>query len=109
MRLSYVMKFVADMDKAVGFYRDTLGLELRFQSPEWSEFATGQTTLALHLASDRNPAGRVELGFGVDDIDALHRDLTAKGVVFTRPPVDEHGTKLASFLDCEGSQVSVSG
>ncbi len=109
MRLTYVMKFVADMDKAVGFYRDTLGLELRFQSPEWSEFATGETTLALHLASDRNPAGRVELGFGVDDVDALHRDLTAKGVVFTRPPADEHGTKLASFLDCEGSQVSVSG
>ena len=64
MRLTYVMKFVADMDKAVGFYRDMLGLELRFQSPEWSEFATGETTLALHLASDRNPAGRVELGFG---------------------------------------------
>jgi catechol 2,3-dioxygenase-like lactoylglutathione lyase family enzyme len=109
MRLTYVMKFVADMDKAVAFYRDTLGLELRFQSPGWSEFATGETFLALHLASEKNPPGGVELGFGVDDIDAFHREKTAQGVVFTRPPTPEHGTSLASFLDCEGAEVSVSG
>ena len=40
---------------------------------------------------------------------AIEAGLQPKGVVFTRPPADEHGTKLASFLDCEGSQVSVSG
>ena len=97
MRLTYVMKFVADMDTAVAFYRDTLGLELRFQSPDWSEFVTGETTLALHKASDRNPAGACELGFGVEDIDAFHREKVAQGVVFTRPPTDEHGTKLATF------------
>ncbi len=109
MRLTYVMKFVADMDAAVAFYRDTLGLTLKFQSPDWSEFATGDTTLALHAASERNPAGQCELGFGVDDIEAFHREKSAQGVVFTRPPTDEHGTKLATFLDCEGAQVSVSG
>ena len=62
MRLNYAIKFVADMDKAIAFYRDTLGLELKFQSPFWSEFATGQTTLALHPASADNPAGAVQLG-----------------------------------------------
>lgn len=50
----YVIKFVTDMNKAVKFYRDTLGLQLRFESPGWSEFATGETTLALHPASDKN-------------------------------------------------------
>ena len=53
----YVIKFVTDMNKAVEFYRDTLGLTLRFESASWSEFATGETTLALHPASDKNPAG----------------------------------------------------
>ena len=109
MRLTYVMKFVADMDVAVAFYRDTLGLELRFQSPDWSEFVTGETTLALHAASEKNPAGGCEVGFSVDDIEAFHREKVAQGVVFTRPPKDEHGTKLATFLDCDGAQVSVSG
>ena len=109
MRLTYVMKFVADMDRAVAFYRDTLGLQLKFQSPGWSEFITGETTLALHIASEKNPAGACELGFRVDDIEAFHREKAAAGVVFTRPPFDEHGNKLANFLDSEGAEVSVSG
>jgi len=60
MRLSHLIKFVADMDKAVVFHRDTLGLTLKFQSPGWSEFATGETALALHPAAHGrawNPAG----------------------------------------------------
>ena len=50
--LSYVMKFVADMDRVVAFCRDVLGLPLKFQSPGWSEFLTGETTLALHAADN---------------------------------------------------------
>ena len=41
MELKYVIKFVADMDRTVKFYRDVLGLPLKFQSPGWSEFVTG--------------------------------------------------------------------
>jgi catechol 2,3-dioxygenase-like lactoylglutathione lyase family enzyme len=36
MKLNHVIKFVADMDRmdrAVNFYRDVLGLPLKFQSP----------------------------------------------------------------------------
>ena len=109
MRLSYVMKFVAVMDKAVAFYRDLMGLTLRFASPEWSEFETGQTTLALHLASDTHPAGSAQIGFSVEDIEAFYQQKGAAGVVFTRPPTMLHGTKLADFVDSEGAEVSVSG
>ena len=49
MKLAYAIKFVADMDRAVAFHRDVLGLMLKFQSPGWSEFLTGETTLALAL------------------------------------------------------------
>jgi catechol 2,3-dioxygenase-like lactoylglutathione lyase family enzyme len=85
-QLRYVIKFVADMDKAVKFHRDVLGLKVKFESPGWSEFATGETTLALHPASDKNPAGKVELGFTVPDVETFYRDMTAKGVLFTMPP-----------------------
>jgi catechol 2,3-dioxygenase-like lactoylglutathione lyase family enzyme len=47
------------MDKAVKFYRDVLGLKVKFESPGWSEFVTGDNTLALHPASDKNPAGKL--------------------------------------------------
>jgi catechol 2,3-dioxygenase-like lactoylglutathione lyase family enzyme len=77
-QLRYVIKFVADMDKAVKFYRDVVGLTLKFESPGWSEFVTGETTLALHPASEKNPAGKVELGFTVADVEAFYRDMSAK-------------------------------
>ena len=63
MKLTYVIKFVGDMDRAVKFYRDTLGLPLKFESPGWSEFITGETTLGLHPASEKNPPGGLRAQF----------------------------------------------
>ena len=106
----YAIKFVADMNKAVEFYRDVIGLKVKFESPEWSEFATGETTLALHPASDRNPAGKVELGFAVANVESFYRDMSAKGVLFTMPPKkQDFGGVLAQFVDSEGAHCSVSG
>ncbi len=39
MRLNYAIVFVSDMKRSVGFYRDVLGLPLKFESPGWTEFA----------------------------------------------------------------------
>ncbi|MBV8207976.1 MAG: VOC family protein [Acidobacteria bacterium] len=109
-RLSHVIEFVADMDRAVQFYRDTVGLTLKFQSPGWSEFATGETTLALHPASEHRRAGSVELGFGVPDLESFHAAMAQKGVQFPMPPKkQDFGGTLAQFLDSEGAHVSVSG
>lgn len=109
-KLTYAIKFVADMDRAVQFYRDTLGLPLKFQSPGWSEFVTGETILALHPASAKNPAGSVELGFGVENIQKFHQEMAGKGVQFTMPPKQQDfGGTLAQFVDSEGGFVSVSG
>ena len=109
IKLGYAIHFVADMDRAVAFYRDTLGLTLKFASPGWSEFATGATTLALHPASDQNPAGTTHLGLHADDVAGVHRTLTKSGVRFTREPTPEHGITLAEFVDSEGARVSLSG
>ncbi len=109
MRFNYAIKFVADMNKAVAFYRDTLGLELKFESPFWSEFATGETTLALHPASEENPAGGIQLGLGVDDLDAFYNRREELGIAFTQAPENVHGIPIARFRDSEGAEVSVSG
>src|SRR5690348_2553986 len=110
MKLTYAIHFVTDMDRAVAFYRDTLGLTLKFSSPHWSEFDTGETTLALHPASEKNPPGAVELGFEVPDLAKFHQELSAKGVTFSMPPrKQDFGGMLAQFVDSEGGQVSVSG
>jgi predicted enzyme related to lactoylglutathione lyase len=108
VKFTHAITYVADMDRAVRFYRDTVGLPLKFQSPEWSEFATGETTFALHIASDKNPAGSVELGFGVPDIQKFHQAMSGKGVKFTMAPTkQEFGGTLAQFVDSEGTRVTV--
>jgi len=110
MKLSYVIEFVADMDRTVRFYRDTMGLPLKFQSPGWSEFATGETTLALHPASEKNPAGKIEVGFNVPDLTKFYDEMRAKGVKFPMAPKkQDFGGMLAQFEDSEGAHVSVGG
>ena len=108
-RLSYVIKLVANMNESVGYHRDTLGLPLKFQSPEWSEFATGDVTLALHTASADNPAGTVQLGYGVEDLTNLYADRAKAGLDFTSAPRAVHGSTIARFRDNEGRECSISG
>ncbi len=102
-RFTYAIKYVADMDKAVAFFRDNMGLSLRFQSPGWSEFATGDVTLALHLATADEPAGTTELGFRTQDVVAAY---AANSVAFVEAPRDVHGSKIARFKD--GAHCSLS-
>ena len=109
MQLTYAIKYVGDMDRAVAFHRDVLGLPLKFQSPEWSEFATGQTTLALHAASEEKQPGTVELGFASEDLADFHSRRDELGVEFTRPPTEMHGMQIAQIRDPDGADTSVSG
>ena len=109
MRLTYAIKYVADMDRAIAFHRDALGLELKFQTPFWSEFATGETTLALHAASDEHPPGTVQLGFGTDSLAEFYDKRDELGLTFTQPPTEMHGVHIARFHDIDGAETSVSG
>jgi lactoylglutathione lyase len=109
-KISYVIVFVADMSRAVKFYRDVLGLSLKFESPGWSEFATGETALALHPASSVNPPGKVEPALHVPDLQEFYREMTAKGVKFIMPPTQQDfGGMLAQFVDSEGTTYTVGG
>jgi lactoylglutathione lyase len=70
MRVNYAIVFVSDMTRAVAFYRDAIGLPLRFQSPGWTEFATGGATLALHLTEGADtPPGGCRPGLSVPEVD----------------------------------------
>jgi catechol 2,3-dioxygenase-like lactoylglutathione lyase family enzyme len=107
--LAYAIKFVADMDKALAFYRDTFGLTVKFSTPDWSEFVTGPVTLALHPASETHPPGTVQIGFRTPDVAGVYAGREAAGLSFTAAPFEEHGTLLSRLLDCEGAEVSLSG
>ncbi|MBI5940750.1 MAG: VOC family protein [Caulobacterales bacterium] len=109
MKIRYVIKYVADMDAAVAFHRDRLGLSMRFASSHWTEFDGGGVTLALHIASPDKPAGGAQIGYHSDDLEAFYAARDQLGVTFTDPPRDQHGAKIARFLDSEGAECSVGG
>jgi len=118
LEFGYAVVFVSDMKRSIEFYRDVLGLPLRFQSPEWAEFETPGTTLALHHTDalsaaddtkDENVAGQCHPSFTVDNIDAYHERLTSKGVVCVRPPKEEeYGRTLAKYVDPDGLPFTLS-
>jgi lactoylglutathione lyase len=111
--LSHTIIFVTDMARSVAFYRDLLGLPVRFESAKWTEFGTPGCTLALHLAdvssntaaisADAIPAGQCHLSFAVEDIDAFHQQMIAKSVPCLQPPEEEEwGGRLAGYADPDG-------
>jgi len=116
MRVHYAIVFVGDMDRSVAFYRDILGLPLRFQSPGWTEFATEGATLALHRSAVPGSttgqplsmsAGRCRPGLQVPDLDAFHQRMTASGVTCVQEPELVFGARVAQYLDPDGLVISV--
>ena len=117
-QIDYTMIIVSDMDRSVEFYRDKLGIPLKFQSPEWTEFQTGATTLALHgggVRQDQAPgvdrskqAGTCSIGFNVDDLDKTFEELKGRGIFFVMPPTQREGEgiRLAVCVDPDGLPVS---
>ena len=105
--------YVSDMDKAVSFYTQTLGLQLKDRyGNEWAAIDAGDgLILGLHPASEHAPAGRsgsITVGFLVTEpIDRVVESLTAKGVVF-RGPIQgdpQFPIRLAFFGDPDGNDL----
>src|SRR6185503_15801474 len=116
-QIDYTMVVVSDMERSVEFYRDKLGIPLKFQSPDCTEFATGTTTLALHgggvpgqqhSGDPSKAAGACSIGFNVDDVDKTYEELKARGIRFVMPPTQREGEgiRLAVAIDPDGLPVS---
>lgn len=114
MDIAYAVIFVSDMSRSVSFYRDVVGLPLKFESPEWTEFSTGPATVALHRAdSTAEPVGAkapgtCRPGFSVPDLDDFHRRMLEAAVECSQSPRDVFGSRIAQYVDPDGLQFSVS-
>ena len=114
MRVNYAIVFVSDMNRSVEFYRDVLGLPLKFETPGWTEFATDGATLALHACKESTSAedeyeipGRWRSGFSVPDLDAFHQRIAENNVPCVQEPKEMFGARIAQYLDPDGLPFSV--
>ena len=108
MRVNYAIVLVSDMSRSVSFYRDVVGLPLKFESPGWTEFATEGAILALH-ASEQSPvdaghppavvAGRCRPGLSVPDLDEFHARMVEQDVTCLQEPKHVFGARVAQYAD----------
>jgi catechol 2,3-dioxygenase-like lactoylglutathione lyase family enzyme len=108
VELVEVVLYVRDMDRAIRFYRDTLGLELDFESEHWTTFRTGACTLALHATDQREPGkGEPDPTFLVTDADAERERLADLGVEVTEIREPVAGTRVFDARDPDGNRLSI--
>jgi catechol 2,3-dioxygenase-like lactoylglutathione lyase family enzyme len=98
-----VTVIISDMDKAVRFYRDTLGLNLDFRrNNQYAVFKTQGLTIGLNPMQRGLEPGRCEslsIGFLVDNLDSVINELKGKGVVFSPNIIVEDPLRIAFFTD----------
>jgi predicted enzyme related to lactoylglutathione lyase len=98
-----------DMDRAVGFYRDALGLDLIFEDgKKWTQFKAGGINFAM--ASDEEaPDGAVgaTVVFEVEDIASMKASVSAAGAeILGERDMADHG-KTLTFRDLDGNLVQL--
>jgi predicted enzyme related to lactoylglutathione lyase len=105
---------VHDVEKAVAFYRDTLGLRFLFQAgPKMAFFDCAGLRLMLAVAEkpEFDHPGSV-FYFQVDDIRQVADTLQARGVAFETPPhliarMPDHDLWMAFFRDVDGNLLAL--
>jgi catechol 2,3-dioxygenase-like lactoylglutathione lyase family enzyme len=118
--LDYVVLIVADLDAALSFYTETLGLELQHRAERYAQIRAGTTRLALYtrdamqktlgaaLEAPLLSAPAFELGFKVSDCDAAFAELVASGApVVTAPTTRPWGQRTAYVRDPDGNLIEL--
>ncbi len=98
-----------DMERAVGFYRDALGLDLMFQDGEkWTQFKAGGVNFAMASKEEAaDSAVGATIVFEVPDIDAARGAIeNAGGEILDLRDMGDHGRTL-SIRDPDGNLVQL--
>ena len=103
-----------DIDRAIAFYRDKLGMKFLFQAPpQLGFFSCGSVRLMLAVPEKKeldHPASVIY--YRVADVQVAYQELSSRGVRFTGEPAvvhrtDEHELWIAAFEDSEGNTLAL--
>lgn len=106
--IDFIYIAVSDFDKALVFYRDTLGLK-PYKEPNgaWVEFEIGNATLSVGKFDDYKPKERygTTVGLAVDDVPNAIKELSEKGVKVEGDVQDWKVCHSATILDPDGNKI----
>ena len=104
-------------ERALHFYRDTLGLDLVDDDGFGLVFKAHQATLRVVRVERLAPASYTVVGWRVPDLETVLLQLAAKGIQFERFPGMEQdalgawtapgGARIAWFKDPDGNTLSL--
>ena len=112
-RIHQISMRVHDVDRAVRFYRDALGLQFLFAAPpRLAFFDCGGVRLMLSTPEPAFDHPGSILYFAVDDIRRMRETLTSRGVAFRTEPhriatLADREVWLADFEDTEGNALAL--
>jgi len=112
-RLWLTMIHVSDMEKALKFYQETLGLPIALDARKFNHAEVGPheplAKIGLHATGKKAKRKRwTGIVFDTDDIYALHERLSKQGVKFTRKPTKAvWGGIVADFVDPDNNEFEV--
>ena len=107
-RVDFIGIPTRDLERAVEFYGNTLGIEMSVHRPDrhHAEFETGNLTLNLMNAEkmglEHHPVQNA-VALHVDDVEAARGALEAKGVTFHGDTFDTGVCHMAFFADPDGN------
>lgn len=97
---------LSDVPAGVAYYRDVLGFSVNYAQHDIGVMDRDKTRLLLVARTPRH-TGIGSCSFYVNDVDALHRELVAKGAHVQGEPVSQPwGLREFRILDLEGNQLS---
>ena len=101
---------VADVDRAVAFYRDKLGMRFLFQYPGMGFFELDGIRLLVGEPEEGFETGPVTIYYRVADLDAAVAALGERGVPIDQPPHLIHRAEtselwMANLHDPDGNPV----
>ena len=102
--VAYVNVYVSDLDRAIEFYEQILGLEKQFADADfgYASFDAGPIRLGLAVAGEGQAAliGRqTGIGLSSKDLEADYARLSAKGVKFSMPPEKQPWGGFMALMD----------
>jgi methylmalonyl-CoA/ethylmalonyl-CoA epimerase len=112
-RIHQISMRVHDVDRAVRFYRDALGVPFLFAAPpRLAFFDCGGVRLMLSTPEPGFDHPGSVVYFAVDDIAEAHASLKARGVTFSGEPhkiatLADREVWLADFQDTEGNTLAL--
>src|ERR1041385_4716428 len=112
-QLGQIAMTVADLERSVAFYRDTIQIPFLFQFPGLAFFDCAGVRLMLTKSETANAAGTNSvLYFKVSDIHAESRDLIGRGVKLEREPhlvaaLQDHNLWMSFFRDPDGNLLAL--